>query len=309
MFKTFTIDRGMDEMFISLYTKYKLKNNPLSIEKYLIEADPANVFVSAFYWVTNSRFGYDYWQDFQKRWDRYRAEKIDEYPMSDIRNFKGRGKSLRTNWDNAKFWHINGRLDTAERYGTELAKEELEQIANEYERVGYNPSTKSYTGTTAKDIRLASRELMDIENEKKSEDSATDFFGEFEIVQLEKVKSRRTLADDEASMNMRNRSGRILFNQKLTKEFMSRGGYEYATIGQNKNGDVALMLNDTNGVPVNDHKRDDKSGNVTIGNKALCRKLASLLDIDLKKTDYVVLKLKQIQKTDDFVAYIVTKKD
>lgn len=297
MFKTFTIDRGMDEMFISLYTKYRLKENPVSIEEYLIKADPANVFMSAFYWVTNSRFGYDYWQDFQRRWDRYRKEKVNEYPMKDVANFKGRGKSLRTNWDNPKFWHVNGRLDTAERYGTELSKDELEQIASEYERVGYDHKTKAYTGTAAKDIRLASRELLKDEEER-------DILGEFEIIETPKVKTgRRTLGDDEISLNRRNRAGRLTFSQPLTKEIMERGGYEYAAVGKNKKGEIALLLNDSNGVPLNDAPTRDRTSNVAVCNKTLVTQLADMLGI---KKDYAVLRLSLLQKTEDYAAYLVT---
>lgn len=289
MLKAFVKDRGMDEMFISLYTKYKLKENPISIEEYLQKVDASNVFVSAFYWIINSRFGYDYWQEFQRKWDRYRVEKINEYPMDDIRNFRGRGKSLRCNWDNPKFWHTQGRIDTAERYGMELSVEELEKIAQEYDRVGYNSQTKTYDGL-GKDLRLANKKLSEI-----------DPLCEFELAELPSKKAgARRLMDDEISYNVKNKGWRLTFNQKTSKSIKARGGYEYATIGRNKKGDVMLMLNDANGVPMQNSTKE----NATIGSKVLCEKLAEYLNINER---YVVLKIKEIAKTNDYVAYLVTK--
>ena len=294
MLKAFVKDRGMDEMFISLYTKYKLKENPISIEEYLQKADASNVFVSAFYWITNSRFGYDYWQQFQRKWDRYRVEKINEYPMDDIRNFRGRGKSLRCNWDDPKFWHTQGRIDTAERYGMELPVEELEKIANEYDRVGYNSRTKTYDGL-GKDLRLANKKLSEIDNK------TTDPLCDFELAELSSKKAgARRLMDDEISYNVKNKGWRLTFNQKTSKSIKARGGYEYATIGRNKKGDVMLMLNDANGVPMQNSMKE----NATIGSKVLCEKLAEYLNIN---EQYVVLKIKEIAKTNDYVAYLVTK--
>lgn len=293
MLKAFVKDRGMDEMFISLYTKYKLKENPISIEEYLQKVDASNVFVSAFYWIANSRFGYDYWQEFQRKWDRYRNDKINEYPMEDIRNFKGRGKSLRYNWDDPKFWHIQGRMDTAERYGTELPVKELEKIAQEYDRVGYNSQTKTYNGF-GKDLRLANKKLSEIDNK------TTDLLCEFELAELPPKVGTRRLMDDEISYNVKNKGWRLTFNQKTSKSIKARGGYEYATIGRNKKGDVMLMLNDANGVPMQNSIKE----NATIGSKVLCEKLAEYLNIN---EQYVVLKIKEIAKTNDYVAYLVTK--
>lgn len=293
MLKAFVKDRGMDEMFISLYTKYKLKENPISIEEYLQKVDASNVFVSAFYWITNSRFGYDYWQEFQRKWDRYRVEKINEYPMDDIRNFRGRGKSLRCNWDDPKFWHTQGRIDTAERYGMELSVEELEKIAKEYDRVGYNSQIKTYDGL-GKDLRLANKKLSEIDNK------TTDPLCEFELEELPPKVGARRLMDDEISYNVKNKGWRLTFNQKTSKSIKARGGYEYATIGRNKKGDIMLMLNDANGVPMQNSMKE----NATISSKFLCEKLAEYLNIG---EQYVVLKIKEIAKTNDYVAYLITK--
>lgn len=278
MFKNFVKDRGMDELFINLYVKYRLKQNPLSVEEYLVQADAANVMLSAFYWLTNSHFGYDFWQDFQKRWDRYRVEKLGEYPMCDIRNFKGKGKVLRHNWDSPQFWKTEARVDSAERYGVILDANEIKRIENEYKRQNIDKKV--------------------VNNEKP------DVLKDFELVDIRRKKTNR-LADDEISLNTKTKFN-ISFNQTTTKELQKRGGYEYAALRVNKNGEVCLFLNDETGVPMLDGKRKDGGNeNATINSKALCVRIKELLGVE---EGYVTLKIKEISKTDDYVAYLLTKK-
>lgn len=278
MFKNFVKDRGMDELFINLYVKYRLKQNPLSIEAYLVQADAANVMLSAFYWLTNSHFGYDFWQDFQKRWDRYRVEKLGEYPMCDIRNFKGKGKVLRHNWDSPHFWKTEARVDSAERYGVILDANEIKRIENEYKRQNID--------------------------KKVVNDEKPDVLKDFELVDIRRKKTNR-LADDEISLNTKTKFN-ISFNQTTTKELQKRGGYEYAALRVNKNGEVCLFLNDETGVPMLDGKRKDGGNeNATINSKALCVRIKELLGVE---EGYVTLKIKEISKTDDYVAYLLTKK-
>lgn len=278
MFKNFVKDRGMDELFINLYVKYRLKQNPLSIEAYLVQADAANVMLSAFYWLTNSHFGYDFWQGFQKRWDRYRVEKLGEYPMCDIRNFKGNGKVLRHNWDSPQFWKTEARVDSAERYGVILDANEIKRIENEYKRQNID--------------------------KKVVNDEKPDVLKDFELVDIRRKKTNR-LADDEISLNTKTKFN-ISFNQTTTKELQKRGGYEYAALRVNKNGEVCLFLNDETGVPMLDGKRKDGGNeNATINSKALCVRIKELLGVE---EGYVTLKIKEISKTDDYVAYLLTKK-
>lgn len=278
MFKNFVKDRGMDELFINLYVKYRLKQNPLSIEAYLVQADAANVMLSAFYWLTNSHFGYDFWQDFQKRWDRYRVEKLGEYPMCDIRNFKGKGKVLRHNWDSPQFWKTEARVDSAERYGVILDANEIKRIENEYKRQNIDKKV--------------------VNNEKP------DVLKDFELVDIRRKKTNR-LADDEISLNTKTKFN-ISFNQTTTKELQKRGGYEYAALRVNKKGEVCLFLNDETGVPMLDGKRKNGGNeNATINSKALCVRIKELLGVE---EGYTILNIKEISKTDDYVAYLLTKK-
>ena len=278
MFKNFVKDRGMDDLFINLYVKYRLKQNPLSVEEYLVQADADNVMLSAFYWVTNSHFGYDFWQDFQRRWDRYRVEKLGEYPMSDIRNFKGKGKVLRHNWDSPHHWKSEARVDSAERYGVMMDKDEVKIIESEHKRQNID-----------KKIPI---------------DNVADPLKDFELVDVTRKKTCR-LGNDEVSLNTRSKFN-VTFNQNITSDMQKRGGYEYAALRVNKKGEVCLWLNDETGVPVVDGKRKDGSvGNAAINSKILCMRIKELLGVE---DGYVILKVKEIARTDDYIAYLLTKK-
>lgn len=278
MFKNFVKDRGMDDLFINLYVKYRLKQNPLSVEEYLVQADADNVMLSAFYWVTNSHFGYDFWQDFQRRWDRYRVDKLGEYPMSDIRNFKGKGKVLRHNWDSPQFWKTEARVDSAERYGVMMDKDEVKIIESEHKRQNID-----------KKIPI---------------DNVADPLKDFELVDVTRKKTCR-LGNDEVSLNTRSKFN-VTFNQNITSDMQKRGGYEYAALRVNKKGEVCLWLNDETGVPVVDGKRKDGSvGNAAINSKILCMRIKELIGVE---DGYVILKVKEIARTDDYIAYLLTKK-
>ena len=71
MFKHFLMLKGMESVYINSYRTRRWKGNPESIEEFLFDCDPSRVFITAFYFVQNSRFGYEYWTKMQQDWDMY----------------------------------------------------------------------------------------------------------------------------------------------------------------------------------------------------------------------------------------------
>ena len=131
----------------------------------------------------------------------------------------------------------------------------------------------------------------------------SNIFGKFEFMDLRPRKNdARRLKDDEISINRRSDKGRITFNQFLSKEFKARGGYEYAALMRNDRGEVVLLLNDTKGVPVLDGTATRSNSNVTIGSKTMVEKLVTFLNIE---HEYEIVRLVEIEKTADYVAYLV----
>ena len=206
------------------------------------------------------------------------------------------------------------------RMKPELAKEYVESfrtLAKEYEKdikilVGfeteYYPATydkliEFYDGDEKKDDE--EDEKLDIKTYIKGKpEEKKSIFGEFEFLDIgQRPSSNRRLMDDEVSINTKNKHKKITFNQKISKEIKKRGGYKYAAILKNKKGDIALILNDEKGVTIQDGGTRENS-NVIISNKELVGKVVTFLNIT---NEYEIAKVTEIEKTNDYVAYILTK--
>ena len=72
---------------------------------------------------------------------------------------------------------------------------------------------------------------------------------------------------------------------------------------KNKKGDIALILNDEKGVTIQNGGTRENS-NVIISNKELVGKVVTFLNIT---NEYEIAKVTEIEKTNDYVAYILTK--
>ena len=300
LFKAFVASRGMDTLFISFYNRRKWKDNPRSVEEYFKAVDAKKVCLDAFSFVPGATFGADYWADFQGQWEHFLEVRGPMVPDEDVQLLRGEADKLRQNWDSNKFWKVESRLDAAMRYGIILPEDVIEEI-QKCQEVQARNIEKHEEWEVAKEILFKNN--VAAKEEEKKEESALDGF---EIVEFDThKKGSHILKSDEVSLNLRRNGGRLTFNQTLTKEIADRGNYEYASLGVNKNGEVALILNDKGGVAVQDVRhRSGKTTNVTISSKKLTAKLVEALNIT---EDYIVLKLKEISKSDEHVAYLISK--
>lgn len=291
VFKQFLESRGMVTPFINLFRKYRIKTNPMLIEDYLRQIDASEVCVKAFYWVVNSRWGFDYWTQAQKDFNEYMKRYSEDDEKEPWWHLHGRYKILRTNWDAVKHWKLENRATAATRMNITLPEKLAEkEFFEELEKAEVQmPSDDDETPTPKDD---------DTPNVDDNGDDL-DIFGEFNFVDL---TPRRQLKPDEISINRRNKKNSITFNQSVSKEVRERGGYEYAALMRNKSGDVAIILNDTKGVSMLDGRVDKEGGNAVINNKELVSRLVVFLDI---KNDYAIVNIEEIKKTNDFVAYRV----
>ena len=303
LFKHFIESKGMVTVYINTYRKRHHKTNPISIEEFLATADVNEVCSHAFYFVINERWGYDYWTQMQKEWLEFLKANEGNYSADEWWKLQGITKILRFNWDAAKHWRQENRLTAAIRLGIDLSllglegkenKEPPTKMSEEYIREKgleeYNKSKEERECPTHESVDVVDADEMDI-------------LGDFINVDLKpKVNDKRKLKDNEASVNIRNKSNRITFNQAISAEVKARGGYEYAALLRNKQGDVIIKLNDEKGVPVQDGTRN--KSNVVIHSQAFVEKLVAFMDID---RDYEIVNVKEVAKTNDFVAYLVTK--
>ena len=308
LFKHFIESKGMVTVYINMYRKNHLKENPISIEEFLQNVDTTKVCTSAFYWVANSNYGFDYWTRMQELWNEFRDANTDNYTGEEWWKLQGMSKILRTNWDAAKHWKQESRMTAAVRLGVDLSL------------LGCEDKTPTAPPTKMSEEFLREHHMQEMKNPKPADDDVerldirtyikgkpeekSSIFGEFEFLDLHaRATSRRRLADDEVSVNTRGEKARITFNQKITNEIKARGGYEYAALLKNKKGEVALILNDEKGVTLQDGAKRESS-NVMISSKVLVEKVVTFLDIT---KEYEIIKVTEIERTSDYVAYILTK--
>lgn len=288
VFKQFLGSRGMVTPFINLFRRYRINTNPMLIEDYLRQIDASEVCVKAFYWLVNSRWGFDYWTQAQNDFNEYMKRYSEDDEKEPWWHLHGRYKILRTNWDAVKHWKLENRATAATRMNITLPEKLAEkEFFEELEKAEVQMPSEDDKTPTHEDTGNGGGDDLDI-------------FGEFNFVDL---NPRRQLKPDEISINRRNKKNTITFNQSVSKEVRERGGYKYAALMRNKSGDVAIILNDTNGVSMLDKGRVDKeNGNAVINNKELVSRLVVFLDI---KNDYAIVNIEEIKKTNDFVAYRV----
>lgn len=297
----------MVTVYINTYRKRHHKTNPISIEEFLATADVNEVCSHAFYFVTNERWGYDYWTQMQKEWLEFLKANEGNYSADEWWKMKGITKILRYNWDAAKHWRQEKRLTAAIRLGIDLSllgiagkenKEPPTKMSEEYIREkGLEEFEKAKSKTESE---CKTHDLIEF-----TDDDEEDLLGDFVDIELKpKANERRILKDNEASVNTRNNSFRFTFNQKISADVKARGGYEYASLLRNNHGDVIIKLNDEKGVPVQDGSRSRKKSNVVIHSRALVGKLVDFLGVE---REYNIVNVKEVAKTNDFVAYLVTK--
>lgn len=307
LFKNFIESKGMVTVYINTYRKRHHKTNPISIEEFLATADVNEVCTHAFYFVTNERWGYDYWTQMQKEWLEFLKANEGNYSADEWWKMKGITKILRYNWDAAKHWRQEKRLTAAIRLGIDLSllglagkenKEPPTKMSEEYIR---EKGLEEFEKSKAKpESECKTHDLIEF-----TDDDEEDLLRDFMDIELKpKANERRILKDNEASVNTRNNSFRFTFNQKISADVKARGGYEYASLLRNNHGDVIIKLNDEKGVPVQDGSRSRKKSNVVIHSRALVGKLVDFLGVE---REYNIVNVKEVAKTNDFVAYLVTK--
>lgn len=307
LFKHFIESKGMVTVYINTYRKRHHKTNPISIEEFLSTADVNEVCTHAFYFVTNERWGYDYWTQMQKEWMEFLKSNEGNYSSDEWWKMKGITKILRYNWDAAKHWRQEKRLTAAIRLGIDLSllglegkenKEPPTKMSEEYIREN---GLEEFEKAKAKpESECKTHDLIEF-----TDDDEEDLLRDFMDIELKpKANERRILKDNEASVNTRNNSFRFTFNQKISADVKARGGYEYASLLRNNHGDVIIKLNDEKGVPVQDGSRSRKKSNVVIHSRALVGKLVDFLGVE---REYNIVNVKEVAKTNEFVAYLVTK--
>lgn len=316
LWKHFIKDKGMATVFINLYRKNHLNENPISIEEFMRNVEPQDVCMKAFRFYVNSDYGYDYWSKITLMWMEFLATNENNYTADEWYKLTGMSKILRTNWDAARHWREETKLTAAIRLGIDPSLIGCDdktptapptQLSEEYlrEKTKEEMSSKDFSGVPEHDNAHA--DDVSVKNRRKST-AKSGIFSEFELMDLRsKSHESRRLLDDEISINRRDEKGRLTFSQKISKEIKARGGYKHASLLKNKKGELVLLLNDTdvNGANLSKNANPNRNMNVTITSKTMCDKIATFLDI---LQIYEIINATEIERTDDYVAYLLTKR-
>lgn len=304
--------RALEKPFVSKYRSMHWKTNPESVEEYLRTIERGKVCVSAFYFVVNEAWGHDWWNRIQKEFDEYYDAHLYLLPIQkEWWQLEDVYKNLCFNWDAKECYKREKKSETRERLGiydipeyaawvNKKSEEAIAEVRAKAQReLSPQPKTEEPKVEEPKD-EADNDEGIDFTLNEHNNDFDALFGAEDVDVEI-KYKSRVVLKDDKMSINLRKNRGRITINQKISEDIRTRGGYEYVALKKNKDGEVFLFFNDNNGVTYTEGGRD-KHENISISKSPFVLKIAELLGIN---DEYVVVNIKQVAQTDEYVAYKV----
>ena len=93
-FKKFLQINGMDSLFINHYRTRRWEHNPQSIEEYMFRADTEDVCMKAFYFVQNSTYGFEFWDNMQERFCKYVKDAYNQEHADNWRKMHGRKRAM-----------------------------------------------------------------------------------------------------------------------------------------------------------------------------------------------------------------------
>ena len=187
---------------------------------------------------------------------------------------------------------------TTEKYRLAFKEEEQEMILKLAEnQLVWNPATKTIVPLL---------EALEAKNEKPSEEerplldfSDDDPLADFEFLDNVQPTNYR-LKPGEASINFY-KSNKITFNQFDSVDIVA-SGLKFARLASNKAGDICLIINGVKGANLSNGTK--KAKNITINSIEISGKIKTLFRL---KEKYSILKVEQIQKTQELIIYKITK--
>lgn len=284
IFKQFIRKNDLRKPFINGYKRsLGFAKNPANIEDYFANVDATAVITKAIRkFSPNETYGFDFWQGINEDWLRFYAKwcqyDIIQKGDKELYSLKNIFSILRENWKNEdKPWRFESVPDTCKRLGIDLPPE--------------------CRATDEKKEEDAPVEQPQVDEEKEDED-------DIEFFDITPNCSGRggILLHNEASVNFRSNSYRILFSQKIS-EMIRETNMQFARLGQ-KQGELILQLNNIAGNKLALKSKDDKY-NVTLNSKEISLKLKDFFG---RKEDYFVIVCENIKQTENFINFKITVK-
>ena len=314
MLKRFMHNKGIERMFMGFYSSdMRIASNPKSLEEFLRKADVKNVFLTGFYFVTNSDHGYVYWSVVQKNFVEYIRTYVQTY-SDDLESLSGVYKYLRHNYDTPDFWKKETLFETARRLQIHLCTFDSKGREMRYPYPpfeGYDPEAESVSSIESVKPQdkyespelskpMPKQEIIKIDNSQPA--STGSDFDEFEEIPMPTARTK--MKPDEVSVNGKARANAITFNGFLTQRIRENGNYMFATMIKNKNGDIGIKFknnSDGGAVRVTDSKgKNGEVGNIVIHSKPLVGRVAILLGTE---NTYRIFKVKEVSNNEECIAF------
>lgn len=289
VFKRFIANKDLRRQFIRCYNVSKgFANNPKLIEDYFSNVDALSVITKAIRVCRpNDTYGYAFWQELNEDWKTFYEQTQSSHFYQNLnaaKSIDGYLAVLRENWnDTQKPWVWEPKAIAMTRLG--LSPDDDDSQTEEEEDTTFTDASS--------DSQPPVIEIVD-----------PDPLADFDFFE-DNVTSSYKLKYNEASINFNNNSYKITFNISTSGTIKKRS-MTNARLGRNKAGDVCLILNNSGQGPrlnLNSHNRNNKE-NVILNSKDVTTKIRTLLNI---KLTYEVLKIEELQSTNDYLIYKLTR--
>lgn len=267
--KHFLFDQSLRKYFIVNYKKYHLKDNPESIEQYLMNANIGTVFLKAFFFFTSGTPSYDYWKDVNDKWLKYWEINKSNVYNTNWMFLKGSFAILRQNWDDYS------------------DKPKIESFADTYKRLNV---VSPYSGSEESD-KDAQTLQEEVENKEKATNDVLEGFT------FEERASRRNrgnkIADDKITVSTAHGGYRVTFSVSLSSQVI-KSGYKYVRIATKADSKEIAFVFGENGVNLAGFNSKGKS-NINLNSKNTVNMIKNFYGVS--HIDFFELKVKNITNT------------
>ena len=288
-FKHYLFDSGIQAIYISMYRRNRIKGgpegdkngNPESLEEFLQQQPYFRVIMHAFYFNTNSQFGYDYWKDKDAKWKKYWEMHESNLSNDKYVTLKGTFAILRQNWDSSRYWKVESVEETYAR----MKMEPPIKLENEYLRENEIKAAPEEN----RDLIDFSDNFSDVPEANAQKENSEALLEGFSLVDTVNPQGGRKMSTNTVSVNMRNGGYRVTFSAKQSDR-LRKVGYKFVKLLTKKETkEIALIFNNQSGCSVCvKNNKDSNSKNVTINSRDVVAHISKFYNI---KDDYYRLEI------------------
>ena len=315
-FKHFMFDKGIQAIYISMYRRNRIKSqegeyppNPESLEEFLQQQPIWRVIMHAFYFLPNSSYGYDYWDDINKKWKKYWDIHSENFNNDKYVTMKGTFAILRQNWDSEKYWKPETMEASYKRMNIEppIDTDDIEK-ALAVPRASLN----SYGNAeyTEEDLKEEEKEVVVINpvQQEEAKPQTNSLLEGFSLVDTVNPVGGCRMSANTVSINLRNGGYRMTFSTKVSEKLRKQLYKFVKLLTKRDTKEIALVFNHQSGCRVTIRKSTDESRNVTINSKDIVEHIHKFYGMK-KIDDYFLLEITDTIQQDTNIIFKLKLKE